>query len=105
MVNSMTMPTPEDIDLITQTSRDYIEGRITADAEMLVECTRKGGGSNIPEAEQTYEIVVQDVFRHIACAKVISRHMMDHLHPVKLNERWFIVNVLWELREGEIGPD
>ncbi len=31
--------------------------------------------------------------------------MMDYLHLVKLNDLWFIVNVLWELREGEIGLD
>ena len=134
----MTTPSSHDIDLITQTSRDYIEGWFTADAErmqrclhpelvkrtlihdpeketwrlyrpssaeMMVDFTRKGGGSDIPEAERTYEIIIQDVFRHIACAKVISRYMMDYLHLVKLNERWFIINVLWELREGKIGPE
>jgi hypothetical protein len=31
--------------------------------------------------------------------------MMDFLHLVQLNDRWFSVNVLWELRAGEIGPD
>jgi hypothetical protein len=134
----MTTPTPEDVDLITQTSQDYIEGWFTANAErmrsclhpdlikrtlihdpaketwllyrpsnahMMVEFTRKGGGSDLPDSERTYEIIIQDVFRHIACVKVISRFMMDYLHLVKLNERWFILNVLWELREGEIGPD
>lgn len=134
----MTTPTSRDIDLITQTSRDYIEGWYSADAErmrrclhpdlvkrtllydpeketwllrrpsnaeMMVEYAGKGGGSDIPEAERTYEIIIQDVFRHIACVKVISRYMMDYLHLVRLNERWFIVNVLWELREGEIGPE
>jgi len=72
---------------------------------MMVEFTRKGGGSDIPKAGRTYEIIVQDVFRHIACARVISHHMMDYLHLVKLNDRWFIVNVLWEVRIGELGPD
>jgi len=134
----MSTPTSHDIDLITQTSRDYIEAWYSADAErmrrclhpdlvkrtllydpeketwllrrpsnaeMMVEFTGKGGGSDTPEVERTYEIIIQDVFRHIACVKVISRYLMDYLHLVKLNERWFIVNVLWELREGEIGPE
>jgi hypothetical protein len=74
-------------------------------AELMVEYTRQGGGSDVPVAERTYEIVIQDVFRHTACAKVVSRDMVDYLHLAKLNDRWFIVNVLWELREGEIGPD
>jgi hypothetical protein len=26
---------------------------------------------------------------------------MDYLHLAKLDDRWFIANVLWELREGE----
>jgi len=131
----MTEPTSQDIDLITQTSRDYIEGWYTADAErmrrglhpelikrtliydpekearllrhpsnaeMMVEFTRQGGGSAIPEAERTYEIIIQDVCRQIACVKVNSQYMMDYLDLVKLNDRWFIVNVLWELREEEI---
>jgi hypothetical protein len=132
------LPTSEDMDNITQASRDYIEGWYSADAErmrrclhpdlvkrtvmhdpqqgtwllrrpstarMMVEFTQAGGGSDIPKAERTYEIVIQDVFRHIACVKVVSRDMMDYLHLVKLNDAWFIVNVLWELQEGDVGPD
>ena len=45
---------------------------------MMVEFTRKGDGPD---------------------------NMMDHLHGVKLHDRWFIVNVLRELREGVIDPD
>ena len=26
---------------------------------------------------------------------------MDYLHIAKIGDRWFIVNVLWEVREGE----
>jgi hypothetical protein len=130
--------TPEDIKAITLTSKDYIEGWYSADAErmrrclhpelvkrtimyvpqqetwlvrrpstadMMVEFTKEGGGSDIPKNEQTYEIIIQEVFRHIASVKVISRDMMDYLHLAKLNNDWVIVNVLWELREGEVGPD
>ena len=135
-----SIPSPQDIDGITQASRDYIEGWYSADAErmrrclhpelvkrtlmhdtqqgtwlmrppstaeMMVEFTRQGGSSNVPEVERTYEITIQDVFRHIACVQVVSRDMMDYLHLVKLNDQWFILNVLWEVREGEIkaGPN
>jgi hypothetical protein len=41
----------------------------------------------------------------MACVKVMSRHMLDFLHRVKLNERGFIVNAPGGLPEGEIGPD
>ena len=50
------------------------------------------------QAERNYEILIQDVFRHIACVNVISRDMMDYLHLARLNDQWLIVNVLWELR-------
>jgi hypothetical protein len=131
-------PTPDDLDLITRTSQDYIEGWYTADVErmrrclhpelvkrtiaydprqetwllrppitahMMAEFTREGGGSDAPEAERTFDLTVQDVFRHIACVKVVSREFMDFIHLAKLNDRWLIVNVLWELREGEIRLD
>ena len=135
---SSSIPAPEDIEGITQASRDYIEGWYSANAERMqrslhpdlvkrtlthdvqkdtwlirqpttaeemVEHTRTGGGSWVPEPERTFEIVILDVFRHIASVKVLSRDMMDYLHLVKLNDRWSIVNVLWELREGEIGVE
>jgi hypothetical protein len=135
---SSLIPAPEDIEGLTQASRDYIEGWYSADAERMqralhpdlvkrtlmydeqkdawqlrlpttadamVEHTRSGGGSWVPEHERTYEIVILEVFRHIASVKVISRDMMDYLHLVKLKDRWSIVNVLWELRHGEIGLD
>jgi Putative lumazine-binding len=131
-------PTPHDVELITRTSQDYIEGWYTADVErmrrclhpelvkrtiaydarrehwllrppitasMMAEYTRDGGGSDAPEAERTFELIVQDVFRHIACFKLVSRAFMDYLHLAKLNDRWLIVNVMWELREGEVRLD
>jgi hypothetical protein len=85
--------------------KDTWQLRPPTTAEGMVEHTRNGGGSWVPEPERTFEIVILDVFRHIASVKVTSRDMMDYLHLVKLNDRWSIVNVLWELREGEIDLD
>ena len=136
--SSASMPTPEDIDGITEASRDYAEGWFTADgermrrclhpdlvkrtlmrdpqrgtwelrrpsdAQMVVSFTQEGGGSDAPESERTYEITILDVFRHIATVKVLSHPNMDYLHIAKINDQWLIVNVLWELRQGELGPD
>jgi len=136
--SSAPMPTPEDIEGITQASRDYVEGWFTADgermrrclhpdlvkrtvmhhlqhgtwelrrpldAQMMVALTQEGGGSDAPESERTYEITILDVFRHIATVKVLSHPYMDYLHIAKINDRWQIVNVLWELRQGELTPD
>jgi hypothetical protein len=130
-----SVPTPHDLNLITQTSQDYIEGWYSADvermrrslhpelvkrtiaydsrsetwllrpaitAQMMAEFTRGGGGSDAPKAERTYELTIQDVFRHIANVKLVSRDFMDFIHLAKFGDRWLIVNVIWELRQGEV---
>lgn len=79
---------------------DWRLGR-PADAEMMVGWTREGEGRTAVAHERTFEITVQDVFRHIATVKVLSFPYMDYLHLAKLGDRWLIVNVLWEVREGE----
>jgi len=82
------------------TSGDWSLGR-PADAEMMVGWTRDGEGRTTVAEERAFEIVVEDVFRHIASVKVLSHPYMDYLHVAKLGDEWLIVNVLWELREGE----
>jgi len=133
-IPSVPSATPEDIQAITEVSRDYVEGWFTADEERVRRClhpqlvkrtiwrdlqgdlwkvsntldaekmigfTRKGGGSALPENEKTYEIVILDVFRHSASVKVASHPYMDYLHLAKFNDRWMIVNCLYEVRNGE----
>ncbi len=133
-IPSVPTATPEDIQAITETSRDYTEGWFTADeermrralhpelvkrtirhhlqadtwklekiltAEAMVEYTRDGGGSGLQEFEKAFEIIVLDVFRDIATVKVSSYPYMDYLHLAKVNDRWFIVNGLYQVRVGE----
>jgi hypothetical protein len=69
-------------------------------AKMMVGFTREGGGSAVPEAERIYDISIQDTFRHIACVRALSPLYMDYLHLARFDERWLIVNVIWEMREG-----
>lgn len=130
--------TPEDIEAITEASRDYVEGwynaqpermarclhpdlvkrtiarepgdgpwqlRPPTNAQMMVQYTEEGGGSEVPEPERTYEITILDVFRHIASVKVLSHDYMDYLQLAKFDQEWLLVNVLWELREGELTTD
>ena len=75
-------------------------GRIL-DAEMMAGYTRDGGGSALPESKKAFEIVILDVFRHIATVRVISHLYMDYLHLVKIKDRWLIINCLYEVRVGE----
>lgn len=95
-------------DLVKRTVRrdaatgDWRLGR-PADAEMMVEWTRAGEGRTDIAAERVYEITVEDVFRQIASVRVLSQPYMDYLQTAKLGDRWLIANVLWELRQGEMG--
>lgn len=74
-------------------------------AEKLVEYTREEGGTAIPEDERISEITILDAFRHIASVKVLSALFMDYLQLAKFGpQQWLLVNVLWELREGELEP-
>jgi Putative lumazine-binding len=82
---------------------DWRLGR-AADAEMMAGWTRDGAGRTAVAHERAYQITIEDVFRHIASVKVLSHPYMDYLHVAKIGDRWLIVNVLWELREGEMRP-
>ena len=130
-------PSAEDLEAITGTARDYVEGWFDgdearmrrclhpelvkrtifhdpasggwrlgrpADAAAMVGWTRAGEGRTAVPDERTFEIVIEDVFRHIASVRVLSRPYMDYLHVAKVGDRWLIVNVLWEVREGETEP-
>jgi hypothetical protein len=72
-----------------------------ADAEMMAEWTRNREGQTVVAHERAFEITIQDAFRHIASVQVLSYPFMDYLHVAKIGDRWLIVNVLWEIREGE----
>ena len=73
----------------------------TLTAEAMVGFTDQGGGSAHPESEKVFEIEVLDAFRDIATVKVSSHPYMDYLHLAKINGRWWIINCLYELRQGE----
>ena len=75
--------------------------RHTLTAEMMVGYTRQGGGSKLQDFEKAFEVEVLDVFRHIATVKVSSYPYMDYLHVAKMDGRWWIVNALYALRQGE----
>lgn len=74
-------------------------GNISAQA--MVDYTKEGGGSDLPEPERIYEINILDVFRHIASVKTLSPGYVDYLQLTKIEGEWVIVNILFEWREGD----
>lgn len=83
----------------------WIVGK-TSTRDFLVECTRDGGGTEVPEKERVSDVAILDVFRDIAVVKALSPHYMDYLQLARFGEDdWRIVNVLWQMREGEYRPE
>jgi hypothetical protein len=127
-VHAQTPASDADKAAITQTALDYLEGWYAGDAERmeralhpelakrivrtnpqgsrldqmgamtLVQYTRRGGGKNTPKEKQQKDVVILDVFENAASVKAVASDWIDYLHVAKVNGKWVIVNVLWELK-------
>ena len=67
-------------------------------AMSLVLGTRRGGGKDTPKEKQQKDVTVLDVYENAASVKIVASDWIDYLHMAKVNGRWVIVNVLWELK-------
>jgi len=119
----------QDLESIEQAARDYIEGWYAADSERLRRCLHPDlakrtvvynseqrssslrqvdvaklinstAGTQIPPESRIHEITILDTFRNIASVKVVSFPFVDYLNVARFDQRWLIVNVIWESREG-----
>lgn len=64
----------------------------------LVQGVKRGGGKDTPKEKQQKDITILDVFENAASVKAIMSGWIDYMHMAKVNGRWVIVNVLWELK-------
>jgi len=116
---------PADLESIERAARDYIESWLTADADRMADClhselvkrvldldagTARWSVGTMTHADMVaatatgrgtrlapdYEVAVLDAFRNVATAKVDSAGYVDYLHIGRFEDRWRIVNVLWE---------
>ena len=72
--------------------------------DAMVSWTDEGGGTAW-QGEESYEVQVLDVFRDIASVRCLSPEYVDLLHLARFGaDGWKIVNVLWQLREGNYEP-
>jgi hypothetical protein len=115
----------DDIASIERAARDYIEGYLTGDAERMADCLHleltkrsterdSSGAWTVIDAmnraqmvevaaggrgarwAKDYTLTVHDAFRNIATVTVDSAGYVDYLHIGRFEDRWRIVNVLWE---------
>ena len=63
--------------------------------DMLVEMTRKGGGSNAPAEKKNWTITILDCYERIATVKLNCPEYVEYMHLAKQEGRWQILNILW----------
>jgi hypothetical protein len=113
---------------ITATALDYAEGWYTGDAdrmrralhpELAKRIVRSEGGNSVleamtadelataagggfgtrtPEGERQADVEILDVFGTVATLKVTMRDWVDYMHMGKVDGRWVIINVLWDMK-------
>ena len=87
----------------TEDSAGWTTGPVSTKAAM-VGWTEEGGGRAWP-SELKYEVEVVDVFRDIAMVRCGSPEYVDYLQLAHFGDvGWKIVNVLWQLKEGDFDP-
>ena len=121
-------PSEADLAAIKQTALDYAQSWYTGDAERmekalspdlakrivrtrdgksrvehmgalaLVQGVRSGYGTKTPKEQQQADVTVLDVFGGAATVKLIMSGWIDYLHIGKVDGRWVIINVLWEMK-------
>src|SRR5687768_15757519 len=71
-------------------------GQMTA--MRLVQATRGGSGKSTPAAEQQKDVTILDMMGTAATVKLEMRDWVDYMHIAKMNGKWVIINVLWEMK-------
>ncbi|MGH9509949.1 MAG: nuclear transport factor 2 family protein [Terriglobales bacterium] len=64
----------------------------------LVQIIRTGSGKNIPKDKQVKNVVILDVFGNTASVRAEMLEWIDYMHMAKVNGKWKIINVLWEMK-------
>lgn len=88
-------------DLAKRIARTNDKGQTRLDhmtAMTLVQGTRGGFGKQTPKEEQQKDVTILDVLGGAATVKLEMRDWVDYMHVAKVNGKWVIVNVLWEMK-------
>jgi hypothetical protein len=67
-------------------------------ASALVNGTRHGYGKSTPRERQQKDVIILDIFGNAATTKAVMAEWIDYMQLAKVDGRWVIVNVLWELK-------
>lgn len=125
---AQTTASPEDLAAIKQTALDYAQSWYTGDADRmekalspdlakrivrtrdghsridqmgamaLVQGVRAGYGTKTPKDQQQADVTILDTFGNVASVKCVMSGWIDYMHIGKVDGRWVIINVLWEMK-------
>lgn len=77
---------------LDETGREYLR-HLTKD--VMINGTRAGGGSDVPEEKKTWAITILDSYEEIATVKVAAGEYMEYIHLARQDGQWQVLNVLW----------
>jgi hypothetical protein len=63
----------------------------------LVANTARGGGRNTPPERRLKDVKILDIYGNAAAVRATMSGWIDYMQLAKIDGRWVIVNVLWEL--------
>jgi hypothetical protein len=89
---------PELVKRIVHTDDKGISRIDQMGASRLIFHVRQGGGTKTPKDKQLKVVTILDRFQNAAAVKVVAADFVDYLHLARVDGRWVIVNVLWELK-------
>ncbi|MFZ1702325.1 MAG: nuclear transport factor 2 family protein [Pyrinomonadaceae bacterium] len=83
---------------IAQTGPQGRSGLGQMTAMTLVQATRGGSGKSTPKSEQQKDVTIFDITGGAATVKLEMRDWIDYMHIGKMNGKWVIINVLWDMK-------
>ncbi len=70
-------------------------------AERLVQIVQSKKGKITPLEKQQKDVTILDVYENSASVKIVAADWIDYLHVSKVEGKWLIVNVLWEMKPAK----
>lgn len=67
-------------------------------AAQLVAGTARGYGKETPPERQQKDVVILDIFQNAASVRATMANWIDYMQMARMDGRWVIVNVLWEMK-------
>lgn len=65
-------------------------------ASDMIRYTKQGYGQSLWQENQKIEVIVLDIYKNIASVKITAPHYYEYLHLGKIDNKWVIVNALYE---------